>query len=187
MSISTIQPQWHVVYTSARAEKQVATRIEKMGFEVFLPLQIVRRRWSDRIKSVEVPLFANYVFVKVDRINRYSLMSIKGVVSFVTMEKAPAIVRQKEIDSIRKLLEFNTPIEEEEYFIKGMSVRIEEGPFEGLEGVILKKGADTRLVVKVEQLEKALSINVAPDMLRLLHINCNTNVGMTINPSYHYM
>jgi len=91
---------WYLLYTASRAEKQVEQRIKLEGVEVFLPMHLTPRKWSDRVKMVEVPLFSSYIFVRtIDEVLR-SLVRINGVSHIVYYNGAPAIVRQKEIDNI---------------------------------------------------------------------------------------
>ena len=153
--------QWHVIYTRPKSERKVASSISEMGIESYLPLHKVVRQWSDRKKKLEVPLFPNYVFVKVEPADRGYLFSIKEMVRFISVEKKPVIVREKEILAIKQILNEEVEISEEEYFQKGMKVRIKQGQFEGLEGVVLKKHGSTRLLIKIEALMKAYSFNVS--------------------------
>ncbi len=100
---------WYVLYTAARAEKQVAARIEaegveKGGVEAYLPLHRRRKKWSDRIKVVEEPLFRSYVFVKCEEHILYNLRQIPGVANFIWYNKRPARVRDEEIEAIKEFL-----------------------------------------------------------------------------------
>lgn len=157
-------PQWYVVYTMPKSEKKVANCISEMGIESYLPMHKVIRQWSDRKKKLEVPLFPNYVFVRVNETRRGSLFSIKELVRFVSIEKKPVVVREKEILTIKRVLNEDVPVMTEEYFQEGMKVRIEYGQFAGLEGVIIKKNSNTRLIIKIEGLMKAFSFNVSAHM-----------------------
>lgn len=93
-----------MLYTSPRAEKQVARRIAAEGKEVYLPLHIVKRKWSDRVKRVEVPLFNSYVFVKVEERELGTLLLINGVSRVVYYLHRPAVVRDSEIVAVKEFL-----------------------------------------------------------------------------------
>jgi|SRR5687767_8803174 transcription antitermination factor NusG len=152
---------WYVVYTRPKSERKVASSITDMGIESYLPMHRVVRQWSDRRKRIEVPLFPNYVFVRVTPLIRQSLYSIKEVVRFVSIEKRPVIVREKEIEAIQRVLGADTEVWTEEYFPEGAIVKVASGPFAGIEGVVVKKNNNSRLIIKVEGLMKAFSFNIA--------------------------
>ncbi len=96
---------WYVVYTAPRAEKQVQQRLTEQGVEVFLPIHLFPRKWSDRIKMVEMPLFPSYLFVMTRKSDLYELVRIPGLARIVYFEGEPAVVRPQEIRAIRQFLE----------------------------------------------------------------------------------
>jgi transcription antitermination factor NusG len=150
--------KWYVVYTLPKSERKVASSIAAMGIESYLPMHKVIRQWSDRKKKMEVPLFSNYVFVKVDDVRRRLLFSIHELLKFVSIEGKPVVIRENEILTIKKVLSGDfDDISTEEYFQEGMKVRIAHGHFAGLEGVVIKKCNKSRLIIKVEGLMKAFS------------------------------
>lgn len=161
MEPKTHDLKWNVVYTRPKSEKKVASSISKMGIESYLPTHLVIRQWSDRRKKMEVPLFPNYVFVKIEDAKRGFLYSIKELVRFVSIEKRPVIVCEKEIMAIRNVLSEDTEVSSEEYFQQGMKVRIRQGQFAGMEGIIIRRSGNTRLVVKIDVLMKAFSFNIS--------------------------
>lgn len=99
-----MQKQWFALYTTSRAEKKVATRLSGAGVEYFLPTLKVQRKWSDRVKVVEVPLFNSYIFVNVKASELFDLNKIEGVVKTVYYNGAPAAVRENEISLIRQYI-----------------------------------------------------------------------------------
>jgi transcription antitermination factor NusG len=140
---------WYVLYTSPRAEKKVAERIEQSGIEVFLPLHLCPRKWSDRIKYVEIPLFSSYVFVKTtDEILR-TLLQIYGVSRIVYYLGKPAIVREKEIEAIKSFVEKAKGKECE--FSYDDEVQIATGPFKNIKAKVMKTERE-QLFLKVEQI-----------------------------------
>ena len=96
---------WYVLYTTPRAEKRVEERLKREGIECWLPLVKTARRWSDRVKIVEVPLFNSYVFVRCRAVELRGMLGIVGVVRTVYYDGVPAVVRDEEIGEIRKLVE----------------------------------------------------------------------------------
>jgi transcription antitermination factor NusG len=95
---------WYAVYTKPRWEKKVYGLLAENGFEAYCPLNRVRKKWSDRLKWVEEPLFKSYVFVKVAEEEAARVRMVNGVVNFVYWLGKPAIIRNKEIEIIHKFL-----------------------------------------------------------------------------------
>jgi transcription antitermination factor NusG len=95
---------WYAVYTKPRWEKKVYGLLAENGFEAYCPLNRVRKKWSDRLKWVEEPLFKSYVFVKVAEEEAAGVRMVNGVVNFVYWLGKPAIIRNKEIEVIHKFL-----------------------------------------------------------------------------------
>jgi len=163
-------PEWHVVYTRPRTERIVAAGISDLGIESYLPIHRVVKQWSDRRKKLEVPLFPNYVFVKVAEIKRTPLYKIKELVKFISIDKKPVVVREKEILAMKKILNENVEVSMEEYFQEGSNVKIVYGPFAGLEGVVIQRNSSDRLLIKIDALKKAFSVNISAHIAEPLHI-----------------
>ncbi len=125
---------WYVLYTAARAEKQVAQRISGEGIEAFIPLHRRKRKWSDRVKVIEEPLFRSYVFVKCADHQLYNLRQIPGVAAIVLYDRRPAKVRDVEIDAVKEFLNY---AENREIVSSGDKVQILCGSFEKREGKVL--------------------------------------------------
>jgi transcription antitermination factor NusG len=96
--------KWFAIYTKPRWEKKVHNLLTQKGIQSYCPLNKVRRRWSDRIKLVEEPLFKSYVFVNIEESGRTEVRMTDGVINFVYWNGKPAIVKDKEIEAIRRFL-----------------------------------------------------------------------------------
>lgn len=96
--------KWYAVYTKPRWEKKVHGILSNRGLEAYCPLNKVRKQWSDRVKLVEEPLFKSYVFVHVSEEEQGRVRQVDGVLNFVYWQGKPAIVKNKEIDDIRRFL-----------------------------------------------------------------------------------
>lgn len=151
---------WYVLYTTPRAEKRVAQRLAKAGIETFLPLHLSPRRWSDRIKYVEVPLFSSYIFVHTDDSILRTLIKIQGVSRIVFYEGKPAIIRPKEIAAIQSFLE--KAQKKEISFTINDEVLIACGPLKDISGKIKKIGKKY-ILLHLEQL--GITVNVAVDQV----------------------
>lgn len=95
---------WYVLYTKSRNEKLVAEKLRQRGIEVYCPLKKTQRKWSDRLKVVDEPLFRSYCFVNLADHERNRVFSVPGVVRYLFWLQKPAIVRDVEIEIIRHLL-----------------------------------------------------------------------------------
>jgi len=100
-----VNRKWYAIYTRPRWEKKVNLLLAEKGVESYCPLNKVKRKWSDRLKIVEEPLFKSYVFVKIDDGEKTVVRMTHGVVNFVYWNKKPAIVKEKEIQTIKRFLD----------------------------------------------------------------------------------
>jgi transcription antitermination factor NusG len=96
--------KWLAVYTKPRWEKKVHQQLQVRGFESYCPLTRVHKKWSDRIKTVEEPLFRSYLFVRVNEEEQTAVRMVNGVVNFLYWQGKPAVVTEKEINIIRRFL-----------------------------------------------------------------------------------
>ncbi len=120
-------PRWYVFYTASRAEKVAEKRLKDMGAEVFLPIHREKRKWSDRIKVIEAPLFRSYIFIRCIESKLRTYVTAEGVVRTLYYCGKPAVVRDEEIEEIRKFLEMT---HEQQIISEGDMVNILGGPFE---------------------------------------------------------
>ncbi len=104
MKNSTPIKKWLAIYTRPRWEKKVNQLLTEKGLESYCPLNKVRRKWSDRYKIVEEPLFKSYVFVKVSDEDRSNVRLTTGAINFVYWDGKPAVIKEKEILAIRRFL-----------------------------------------------------------------------------------
>lgn len=102
--MSVEEKKWYAVYTRPRWEKKVFDLLSAQGFETYCPMNRVRKRWSDRIKWVEEPLFRSYLFVRIEESRQTAVRMTEGVVNFVYWLGKPAIVRASEIAVVRRFL-----------------------------------------------------------------------------------
>jgi len=130
---------WYVLYTKPRWEKKVFELFLSKGMEAYCPLNKVRKKWSDRIKWVEEPLFKSYVFVKVRDGEKTEVRMVNGVVNFVYWLGKPAIVKDREIEVIRKFLNDHTEVWAEPIdILKDMKVTIRRGALMDKEAKVVK-------------------------------------------------
>jgi transcription antitermination factor NusG len=131
--------KWLAVYTRPRWEKKVTQLLTQKGIETYCPLNKVRRKWSDRVKIVEEPLFKSYVFVKVTDENRNGVRTTNGAINFVYWNGKPAVIKEKEIIAIKQFLDEYENVEAKPIDIKkNQRVRITGGTLMDQEGKILE-------------------------------------------------
>ena len=131
--------KWFAIYTRPRWEKKVNNLLIQKGIEAYCPLNKVRRKWSDRIKVVEEPLFKSYVFLKIKDENRADVRMTNGVVNFVYWNGKPAIIKEKEILTIKKFLDEFEYVEAIKIDIKPEDrVLITSGPLMDQEGSVIE-------------------------------------------------
>lgn len=153
--------QWHVLYTRARSEKKVNAYLERRGMTTYLPLQKVRKQWSDRKKWVYEPLFRSYLFVKITRQEYTDVLMAPGAVKYIYFEGKPAIVLDKQIEDLRKLIDHQIPLEQVTPIVKrGDRVRVLRGPMMGIEGVMHDTQGVKKIILQIEGLDQALAITM---------------------------
>ncbi len=166
-SDSTRYP-WFALRVKSRYEKIVATIARNKGFEEFVPLYQSRRRWSDRFKSVELPLFPGYVFCRLNPEFRLPLLTIPGVMSFVGIGKVPASIEEAEIAAIQTAIGAGLSAEPYPFLEVGQRVRLAEGPLAGLEGLLVEVRKQQRLAVSVSMLRRSVAVEIDRQWVRPL-------------------
>ena len=159
---------WHVVRTSVRAEKKVNERLEKANFQTYLPLLNTVKIWSDRKKKVQEPLIASTLFVYASLDELSSIYSIQGVVSILKYLNKPAIVQEHEINNLRILLqqESSPELHPIMHLIKGETVQVTSGPFQGLIATAVNTDNKFRVVVELESMGTGFVVNIPKSFVR---------------------
>ena len=163
-----ISKKWFAVYTRPRWEKKVHKLLAEKGIESYCPLNKVHRKWSDRIKIVDEPLFKSYVFVKVNEEEKTLVRMTQGVVNFIYWLGKPAIIKEKEIETIKKFLNDHHNVEVRPIDIKaGKKVMVQSGILMGKEGTV-KKVLHKKVEVVIESIGFALSAYIDKSKVILL-------------------
>jgi transcription antitermination factor NusG len=152
---------WFAVQTRPRWEKFVMQALEGKGFEAFLPAYKSRRRWSDRIKELELPLFAGYLFCRMSlEQRRLPVLTTPGVRQIVSSGGTPTVVPQGEIDAVRMIVASGLATRPWPFVEVGDRVRLRGGSLEGIEGILLSTRTHHRLVVSVEILRRSVAVEI---------------------------
>ncbi|MEC8839371.1 MAG: UpxY family transcription antiterminator [Candidatus Neomarinimicrobiota bacterium] len=157
---------WIAVYTKSRHEQTVVNELNKKNIESYCPMFKERRQWSDRKKWVYFPLFRSYVFANIEiKENIYVLQTI-GVNKIVKFQEKISIIPDQVIDNIKNIIEGEYNVEKADYFIKGDEVRVVSGPLKGLDGVVLDSRGTNKVIIKIEAIQQAFSVEISSGLLK---------------------
>jgi transcriptional antiterminator RfaH len=157
--------QWFALIVKHQHEQQVRASLQWMGYEAFAPTYRVRREWSDRIKDVDLPLFAGYVFCRFVFSERVKVLDTPSVSRMVSFSGEPAPIAEEEIATLRHVIAAKLPLRPWPHLKPGDRVRIERGPLRGVEGTLLREKDSLHLVVGVEMLQRSIAVELAPEMV----------------------
>lgn len=152
--------RWYAAYTRPRHEKKIVEYLRERSVENFLPLFTTAHSWRNRVtQSIDTPLFPGYVFVKIERPQHGTVLSVPGVLNFVGALGRPIPIPDHEISAVQAgcLL---ANVEPHPFLKAGMRVLVCRGPLSGHEGILIKQGHGTRLVLSMDLLMRSMSVEV---------------------------
>jgi Transcription antiterminator len=152
--------RWYAVWTRSRHEQVVRTQLDEKHVTAFLPTMTRWSRWKDRKKQIDVPLFPGYVFARFEPGERLAVLKCSGVVSIVSFNGEPAPVPDHEIESIRTLVASTLPYDPCPTIKTGTLVEVSHGPLKGVIGRLTRKGTQSRLILSVDLIGQAVSVQV---------------------------
>jgi transcription antitermination factor NusG len=150
---------WYVAYTCPRHEKRVAQQLQDRGIPSFLPVYRSIRRWKDRRKELELPLFPGYCFVQTDLEHKARLLQLPGVVNLLMFQGKPAPVSSQEMGSLYRSLQ-GASVQPHPYLKAGKRVRVKRGPMAGLEGVFVRWRDRSRIVISITLIQRSIAVEV---------------------------
>ena len=151
---------WYAAYTSANHEKRVAEQFGRKEIEHFLPLYEAVHRWKDRRVRLQLPLFPGYVFVRLPLSEKLKVLQVPGVSRLVGFGDRPVALPEEEIEGLRIGMRRDVKMEPHPYLSQGRRVRIIKGPLTGMEGILLRKRANLRLVLSIELIMRSIVVDV---------------------------
>jgi len=157
---------WYAIRLRSNFERRATDILDEKGFTTFLPVTRARRKWSDRVKEIDVPVFSGYTFCKFDRAHRLPILTTPGVVSILESTTGPIPIPEDEIEGVRRLVNSGLPIGAYPFLQAGESVIVERGPLAGTEGEIISLKNKYRLVVSVSLLQRSVSVEIDRDCVR---------------------
>ncbi len=160
---------WYALYVKSRTEKKVAVELEGTGIDFYLPLEKRLKKWSDRKKWVEEPLFRSYIFVHITPKEYYKVLQTRGVVKYISFEGKAVPVPPQQIDAIKVYLSEIDPIlNEDQDWEEGKEVEVMSGKLTGLRGVLIKAKGKNRVKVEIEVVGSAIILNIPRKQLRIV-------------------
>ena len=162
------QLPWYVVQTRSRHEKVASQYLRAQGMDEFLPLYETDRKWSDRTKRVELPLFGGYLFCRLNPDRLSPVLNAPGVVRVVGFGDGPVPVADDEVQAIRRLLDSGLSPVAIPYIQTGTRVRIHTGALAGLVGQVLRTKRQTRFVLAVDLLMRSVAVEVDQETIEAI-------------------
>ena len=157
---------WYALRVRSRTEFSTSGILLEKGFDRFLPFYRSRRRWSDRVKEMDMPLFPGYVFCRLDASAPLGVLTTPGVIDIVSAGRCPIPVDPREIAALRDICGSGLPVQPWPYLEVGRRVRIERGPLAGSEGVVVEMKGQYRLVASISLLQRSVAAEIDRDWIQ---------------------
>lgn len=151
---------WYALWTRSRHERLVCHELGLRQVEAFLPTIVRWSVWKDRKKQLDWPLFPGYCFARFDDAERFLVQNCAGVAAVVSFDGEPAPIPDQEIESIRRLVASELRYDPCPFILEGMRVKVVHGPLTGIVGRLVRKGAHAHLLLTVELVNSAVSVQV---------------------------
>jgi len=160
-SLQSSEGCWFALETRHRCEKRVVQHLSRLGIETFLPQRKEIRTWSDRNKTIRVPLFAGYAFVQLDgsRGTRLQVLQTAGVLGLVSSHGEAVPIPSEQVEHLRRLLQEDVPCSLHAFLRAGQRVRIRGGSLDGVEGILVDSDIKS-LVISIECLQRSLAVRI---------------------------
>jgi transcription antitermination factor NusG len=155
--------QWYALQVRTRFERVVGLHARGKGYEEYVPTYRSRRQWTDRVREIELPLFAGYIFCRFDLAERLPLLMIPGVKSVVCFGGAPLPVPEREIAAVQRVLNSGMQYGPWQEFSAGQLVQVKYGPLCGLEGRVVQVKTNFHLIIAVNILRRSVSVEIDRD------------------------
>lgn len=152
--------RWFALQVRSRWEGTTAGLLQGKGLETLLPTYTSKRKWSDRFKIVESPLFPGYVFCRFDIHNRLPVLITPGVISVVGRGKSPIAVDDTEIFSVQAAIRSGVHMEPWPYVQVGERVRVKSDVLDGMEGILTSFKGSHRVIISVSLLRRSVALEI---------------------------
>ena len=155
------EKKWFALYTKPKHEFKAEMQLNDMGIETYLPKITTIKQWSDRKKKIVEPLFKSYIFIYADQSERFLSVQAKGIIKVVNFNGAPATLPAWQIENLKKLLNLSPEASVTDLIKIGTPVKIIEGPFKGVVGIIAKCDNDEHVLgVNIDLLQRSVIVHI---------------------------
>lgn len=153
---------WYALQTRVHRERVVEQRLQERGVATFLPMVTEVHRWSDRKKTVQLPLFNSYLFVKLapSKVDRLRVLCVDGVFSFVGPKGEGTPIPDAQIEAVRALTEGRLPWSTHPFLKIGQRVRVRSGALQGIEGILVSRSGESSLVISVDAIQRSMAVRI---------------------------
>lgn len=159
--------KWYVFYCKSRAEKKANEELKLRGYESYLPLMQQDRVWSDRIKKVMMPMFSGYIFVFCQDFEIINILQLSQIVTTVKIGPEFAVIRENEVDLLRKIEEHGLKVTIEPLTIsKGDNVEIIAGALRGQKGVCIEDSNNNYVSIAIEGINQSVKVKIGKEYLK---------------------
>lgn len=152
-------PRWYAIHSRSRFEKKVAVVLEEKGISSYLPIKSLQRKWKDRKKIIDFPLFPCYLFVYIPLENKRTVIQTKGVVRIVGFPE-PIPVPDHQIEALKRFETSDVQVDPYPEILPGKEIEVKKGPFQGIKGHVIKKNKKYRLLVGLEMISQVVSVEI---------------------------
>jgi transcription antitermination factor NusG len=163
--LSLTEKKWFVLYTKPKHELKAAIQIENIGVEYYLPTVTITKRWSDRKKKITEPIFKSYIFIYANEKERINSMAFKEIVRCVTFLGKPAVVPDWEIENLKSFIEHSNDLVVTDLISTGTKVRIVDGLFKDVIGIVSSINGENYLSVSVDMLHRSVSVKLPKESI----------------------
>jgi|SRR5579871_181523 len=177
--MSTPQMNWFAVQVRTNQELRVGNYLGEHGFEQFVPTYQCRKRWSDRVKTVELALFPGYIFCRFDPQDRLPILKAPGVIQIAGYNRVPVPVEENEIRGIHSAVSSGLPNQPWPFLNVGDRVRIEAGPLRGQEGFLIEFKGSYKLILSITLLHRAVAVEIDGAYVSSLQTNSVARLDKT--------
>jgi len=157
---------WFAILAKTGREKNATLLLENSGFECYLPVSKSRRKWSDRMKEIDVPLFPGYLFCRMNPNDRLPVLITPGVVQIVGTGKTPIPIEEEEIAAIQRVGSSGLSTMPWPYLRVGQMAQIAEGPLRGMSGIVVRIKSGLKLVLSVQLLQRSIAVEIDRTWIR---------------------
>ena len=159
------ETQWFALQVDVKKAAMTTAHLQHKGYETFTPCYTFVRRWCDRKRNAELPLFPGYMFARLDPRNRLPVLVTPGVYGIVSCGKQPVPLADSEITSLKEVMQSGLPFGPWAFLAKGEKVTITRGALAGLTGIVVEVKKTLRVVLCIDLIQRAVAVEVDADLL----------------------